>query len=358
MKRVTKVAQFLGILALVVLVNAVFLLNGCKYAQEGPPPVPPPQMTAAKPFPICISPSGHHNPQISGSIVVWYDDRNGNWDIYAFDLSQNSEFAICINEAKQEDVAISGNIIIWIDHRNGLSIYDIYGHDLSTKREFHITNIRQPTGPWRGPNIDGDFIVWEDDLKGYWEKYGYDIRGYNLATGTQFPICANPSQQACPKVSGDIVVWTDERNGNGDIYGYNLSTKTEFPICTNEAYQGWADICGNIVVWHDARNGNYDIYGYDLSTGTEFPICTELHEQAKPLVSGTRVVWLDKRHSWWEEELNYWFYGYDLSTGTEFPIAGYDAIFSMGLQDFDGDTIAYYEMPGEGSWKIMGLTLP
>ena len=75
-------------------------------------------------------------------------------------------------------------------------------------------------------------------------------------------------------------------------------------------------------------------------------------------MSGSRVVWLDKRHSWWEKELNYWFYGYDLSTGTEFPIIRYDAIFSMALQDFDGDTIVYYDMEGEGGWKIMGLRLP
>jgi beta propeller repeat protein len=273
-------------------------------------------MTPAKSFPICISPSHHYDPRISGNIVVWYDDRNGNEDIYGFDLSTKSEFPICTDEAEQEDVTISDNVIIWVGHRNGVYIYNIYGYDLSTKTEFYITNIRPPTGPWRGPNIDGDFIVWEDDLKGYWEKYGYDIRGYNLATGTQFP------------------------------------------ICTNEAYQGWADICGNIVVWQDKRNGNSDIYGYDLSARVEFPICTELHEQAKPLVSGSRVVWLDKRHSWWEKELNYWFYGYDLSTGTEFPIIRYDAIFSMALQDFDGDTIVYYDMEGEGSWKIMGLRLP
>ena len=113
-----------------------------------------------------------------------------------------------------------------------------------------------------------------------------------------------------------------------------------------------------MIAWQEERNGNSNIYGYDLSARTEFPICTELHEQANPLVSGTRVVWLDKRHSWWEEELNYWFYGYDLATGTELPIARYDAIFSMGLQDFDGDTIVYYDMSGEGSWKIMGLRLP
>jgi len=130
-----------------------------------------------------------------------------------------------------------------------------------------------------------------------------------------------------------------------------------FSICTKPSHHYSPRISGDLVAWEDERNGNSDIYGYDISTGTEFPICTELHEQEKPRVSGNIVVWEDERHSWWEEELNYWFYGYGLSTRTEFPIARYDAIFGMGLQDFDGDIIIYYDMGGEGSWKIMGLRL-
>ena len=358
MKKPNKVSQSQRILALTVLVNTVSLLIGCSCAQEGPPPIPPPEMTAAEVFSICSKPSQHYDPRISENIVVWHDNRNGNYDIYGFDLSAKNDSPICTDVEEQQDAAISGNIIIWVDHRKGVYVYDIYGYDLSTETEFLITNIRQPTGPWRGPNIDGNLIVCEDDTKGYWEKYGYDICGYNLATKTGLPICVNPSHQACPKVSGNIVVWTDDRNGNGDIYGYDLSTQTEFAICTNEAYQGWADIRGNIVVWQDERNGNSDVYGYDLSTGIEFPICTEPHEQVGPLVSGNVVVWEDRRHSWWQEKLDFWFYGYNLSTETEFPVARYDAIFGMGLQDFDGDTIVYYDMEGEGSWKIMGLRLP
>ena len=148
------------------------------------------------------------------------------------------------------------------------------------------------------------------------------------------------------------------REGPAPVAPPGKTAAEAFSICVECSQPRCPRISENMIVWQDERNGNSDIYGYDLSARTEFPICTELHEQANPLVSGTRVVWLDKRHSWWEEELNYWFYGYDLATGTELPIARYDAIFSMGLQDFDGDTIVYYGMSGEGSWKIMGLRLP
>jgi TolB protein len=357
-EKTARSSRFWGVLALTVLVGAVCIILVYTLGREEPAPVAPPEKTGAETFSICTDASYHYDPRISGNFVVWEDGRNGNSNIYGFDLLAKSDFPICIIEGEQEYAAISGNIVIWVYHRDGTGIYDIYGYNLSNKAEFTITTVRNPTGPWRGPDIGGDVVVWEDDDEGYWEKYGYDIRGYSLTTGRQFPICVAPSSQECPRISNNIVVWTDFRNGNGDIYSYDLSTETEFPICTNEAYQGWADICGSIVVWEDERNGNSDIYGYNISTGTEFPICTDLHTQAKPRVSGNIVVWEDERHSWWEEELNYWFYGYDLSARREFPIARYDAIFGMALQDFDGDIIVYYDMEGGGSWKIMGLRLP
>jgi TolB protein len=354
-----KISQFSKILTLTVFIVAVyFLLNGCSRSKEETSPVAPPDKTPAEIFPICTKTTKHYDPRISGDIVVWKDERNGNWDIYGFNLSMGSDFPICTNEADQEYASISNNTIIWIDHRRHFNIYDVHSYNLATGTESRITTVRSPSGPWRAPVIDGNYVIWEDDYMFWWEKYGYNINVYEFDTNREFTICDDPSEQACPKISGDIAVWTDFRSGDGDIYGYDLSTKKEFPICTNSAYQGWSDICGSIVVWEDERNGNSDIYSYNLSTGVESPICTEPHDQVKPLVSGDTVVWEDSRHSWWEEELNYWFYGYQLSTETEFPISRYDAIFGMGLQDFNGDTIVYYDMGGEESWDIMGLILP
>jgi beta propeller repeat protein len=337
-----------------VLFSVIYLYIGsCTCSEDKPTVVPPPEGIDAETFTIYDAGDHPGNPRIGHNAVIFSDKG----DIYGFDLTKEEVFPVCKDDGDQEYPAISDDNIIWIDHRNGVNTYDIYGYDLSDDEEVLITSISNPTGPWRGPNIDGDIIAWEDDQEGWWDKYGYDIRGFNIAAGNEFIICNNPANQSCPKVGDNIVVWTDFRNGNGDIYGFNVSTEEEFPICTNEAYQGWADICGGIVVWEDERNGNVDIYGYNFSTGTEFPVCIEPHNQNKPMVSGDIVVWEDERHSWWEEEPNYWFYGYDISAEEEFPITGYDSISGIALQDFSNDIIVYYDMGGE-SWKIMGIRLP
>ena len=69
------------------------------------------------------------------------------------------------------------------------------------------------------------------------------------------------SRQSGPTISGDIVVWHDDRNGTWDIYAYDLSTHGEFAVCTGESDQEWPVISDQLVVWLDAGSGNYDLYG-------------------------------------------------------------------------------------------------
>ena len=81
-------------------------------------------------------------------------------------------------------------------------------------------------------------------------------------------------------IQGDRIVWADNRNeageteywnysGNWDIYMYDLSTSRETQITGNNSTQLNPVISGDKIVWQDNRNGNWDIYMYDLSTSKE-----------------------------------------------------------------------------------------
>ena len=48
------------------------------------------------------------NPAIYGNTIVWQDKRNGNWDVYIYDLSTKKEIHTT-NSAYQTDPAIYGN---------------------------------------------------------------------------------------------------------------------------------------------------------------------------------------------------------------------------------------------------------
>jgi len=75
-------------------------------------------------FPICTDINSQSAPAISSNIIVWQDNRNGNWDIYGYNILTEAEFQITDDTADQTTPAISGNTVIWEDMRNGQR--DIY----------------------------------------------------------------------------------------------------------------------------------------------------------------------------------------------------------------------------------------
>ena len=113
------------------------------------------------------------------------------------------------------------------------------------------------------PAIYGDIVVWSDNRNGNW-----DIYGYNLKTKEVFQITSDSSLQAYLAIYGDIVVC--EHIGYADIWGYNLKTKDKFQITPIGVYGSYPAIYCGQVVWMDFRNGEAEIYlgNLDVSCGT------------------------------------------------------------------------------------------
>ena len=57
------------------------------------------------------------------------------------------------------------------------------------------------------------------------------------AASATFPVCIEAGGQAGPDIAANMVVWTDNRNGNLDIYGRSLNSKKDFAVCRNKAQQ-------------------------------------------------------------------------------------------------------------------------
>jgi beta propeller repeat protein len=138
------------------------------------------------------------------------------------------------------------------------------------------------------------------------------ISGIVNAAATEIPITTNEAWQISPDISGNRIVWMDNRSDNWDIYMYDLTTNTEKRITTDTANQDSPSISGNRIVWADDRNGNKDIYMYDLSTNTENQITTNTNEQSSPVISGNRIVYVDAAK--YSPPV---LYMYDLSTNTK-----------------------------------------
>lgn len=128
-----------------------------------------------------LTKSNQADPAIYGDIVVWTEGYDEN--VYGYNFATGKKIAIaaaqygpCRREFNLiisiKEPAIYGDIVVWVDCRNGNK--DIYGFNLSEKKEFQITS---KNGMQRAPAIFDDIVVWED-----YRNYDWDIYGYNLSS--------------------------------------------------------------------------------------------------------------------------------------------------------------------------------
>lgn len=165
-------------------------------------------------------------PDISGNFIVWTDTRlEGGYTIFMYDLASQTETQIArASSGGFNPPAIDGNYVVWADDRNGNS--DIFAYNISGQEEMQITS---NASEQNSPAISGNKIVWVDYRNG-----NADIYMYDLTTHTEIPICTNPAEQQQPAINGSQIVWTDYRNGNADIYLAQIGTqgKLYLPVVT------------------------------------------------------------------------------------------------------------------------------
>jgi len=78
-------------------------------------------------FAVTTDPNAQMNPDIWGHLVVWQDNRNGNWDIYGYNLITRQEFQITNNSFDQTFPSVSGNLVVWEDERTTVTnIYAVW----------------------------------------------------------------------------------------------------------------------------------------------------------------------------------------------------------------------------------------
>jgi beta propeller repeat protein len=253
------------------------------------------------------------NPAIYGNTIVWQDNRNGNWDVYIYDLSTKKQIHTTTS-ANQTNPAIYGNKVVYEDDRNGGP--DIYMYDLASKRETRITSTGVLHNAFN-PDVYGNRIVWADwvrekssdpyyDPDAYYNIYVYDISTKKTTLIPTGGAAQNPS------IYGERIVWSEGFFGNPGIYLYDFSTRKKTPI-TNSYSADCAGIYTNKIVYEDYNeNGQFDIYMYDLSTKRTTQITNNLSDQIKPAIYGNTIVWKDDRNYGYMYNLD--IYAYDLTT--------------------------------------------
>lgn len=192
-----------------------------------------------------------HAPRVAVSpegwfVVVWYDNRRGNDDIYAqrYDslgtmLGNNIKINSDVGDIRQAfpDVTTDGAghfTVVWVDWRQGTypNNPDIYARKFDTNLVAVTNDLRinkdGTARAQRQPCIAADrrgnvAIIWADSTSTSWDIVGQmiDVEGVIREANFQANIDGDSSQLQ-PDVALDgryrYITWTDKRNGDFDIY--------------------------------------------------------------------------------------------------------------------------------------------
>lgn len=231
-------------------------------------------------------------------IFIVKDNRNGNDDIYAQKISGNGDLLwteygveICVAGGNQwcpmaapsNDTAMA---VSWFDERNGN--IDIYAQKFSGNGEILwlpngvqvCVNHYAQSIPYTVDDGEGGIIVsWEDLRSGNWDVYAQriDSAGNACWIDNGVPVTSGVWNQIYSKAISDgygnsIIVWSDSRWNSTDLYAQKIDSdgnplwiEEGIEICRIDGQQGRSYLApdnsgGLYIAWVDRREGHYDIY--------------------------------------------------------------------------------------------------
>ncbi len=183
---------------------------------------------------------------ISGNLITWTEMRNGNDDIYAYDLSQGVELQISNNPSPDYSPFSSEGVITWVKDL-GASGRFATAYDIINRREVPL-----PDRQAYSVDISAGTIVYSTPTR--------DVFSYNYQTRQEQQLMRNSRAVRATSLSlfYNLVAYTDSRN----VYVYDLLQNQEYQITSSNSVEaiGVLAVDQNKVVWVDNRNGNLDIY--------------------------------------------------------------------------------------------------
>lgn len=206
--------------------------------------------------------------------------------------------------------------------------------------------------------------------------------------GTTTQLTTNPATQLDPAIAGDLVVFTDLRNGNEDVYYVNIATLAEVQVTSGAGNQRLNDVDGSTIVFTDmtapgARinaydvgsaltttltsgptdqnpridgstvafergpSGAYDVWTVTLGTLATSAVASSAAHEQNPVVDGTRVVY--ERHA--TPTAPGEIVVFDSSTSTELVLGA--ATLDNRRPDIDGDLVVWDVLTPAGDTDIM-----
>ena len=227
-------------------------------------------------------------PTIDGDRVIYVRlPPTGDWQLLTYDLNsgQETQFASEDRNYGFGRLALSGYRAAW--HMNRNNNWDIYTYDFNTKKETRLTT---DTTDQADPAIFGDRVTWSDKRnRGTW----WDLYTYDFTAGKETRLTENPTLARGSAIFGDRIVWGDSRGGLFSLYEYDFNRSDHERPVNADSLENALTMWGGRIAWMSA---NDDIYAYDLDAGIQKRVTNLASAQQLPWISQDYLVWQDDRN--------------------------------------------------------------
>ncbi len=235
--------------------------------------------------------AGQKEAHAFGDWVVWQDQRNTNWDVYALDLNDTAAVPVAVtsNTLNQERPRTDGTYVVWEDRQPDGS-WDVRARELGgAQAAFSITSTLGVDE--QKPSIYYPWVVYQIRSSATPDA-PWQLQSYNMETGEYALIDPTTQNQLDPVVQRGRVVWQDFRDvGFGEIYLKDLVTGEVRRITNNPGGQYHPVIFNQWIVWDDNRNTQLDLYGYNLKRNVEIRLTDTPEDESRPFIFDKWVVY-------------------------------------------------------------------
>ena len=262
-----------------------------------------------------------------GAIVIWTDNRFGESDIYAQDISAGGVplwsvggAPICTISGDQSNaVAVTdiagGAVLFWQDNRT-TGHWAIYGQRIDSQGvpqwgagglvlatsatgssgDEHITPMAISDGSTGAQDVPGFIVAWTDQPIGFPQYQFQSVQHVDRTGGTMrtpastggvhlggssvsrsWPAIATDGTGAAFRARGVYIVWGEGHAGGDDIYARRVNSAGGLqwlaggvPVCAAPGVQSHPAIAfvgagSAIIAWHDGRLPDGDLYAQKMN---------------------------------------------------------------------------------------------
>ncbi|MFH1712943.1 MAG: hypothetical protein ABH896_02030 [Candidatus Jacksonbacteria bacterium] len=217
---------------------------------------------------------------IYGDTIVWSDDSQGSYNIYAYNIITETKQAIQPMPVDQVQPAIYEDKIVWVQ-ASSPDNYELYLYNLNTKQK---TALKKPKVTSFGPvfpDIYGNTVVWEEQgVETGTINTASQIYGLNLDTQELKKLsslsASGYERAAMPKIYDNFVVWEDRSadptNSHINIYDLDRNQGTSITASRDlgqRVLHQYPNIYQKKIVWSQSLR---DLFVYDIINETVLPL--------------------------------------------------------------------------------------